>query len=407
MKKTDLITKIAALCIFLALAAYLGIYFFRAVKAPVITAPAVQTTVRTETQISGIVVRDETVLYSQAQYRSLAVTEGKRVGKGSAVAVTYTSEESARRAESIRELELEIRQTEGLLSGLVSAEELTARSDALEKASSGLATAVARHAIQEAEESSLSLRSLLFTPDAENATAGDLLILRAELEKLQESAKGDTEPIPAPASGIFTTQLDGYETLRPDELKSLTASSLQEMIDGRQEQTESAFGKIVSSNSWYFAAQIDSDDYAQRADSLHRGARVTLEMGRYYNEPLTARIEDVGREKDGCRVLVFSCDRAVMETLSMRVVSATLVTEEHSGIRVPKEAVHTETNEEGETLHYLYVLTGVQAEKKYIEIVWETESFYLAAPGPIGSMLRSGNEIIVSAKELYDGKIME
>ncbi len=407
MKKTDLITKIAALCIFLALAAYLGIYFVRAVHAPVITAPAMQTTVRTETQISGIVVREETVLRSQAQYRSLSVAEGRRVGKDSTVAVTYNGEEAASRAERIRELELEIRQTERLLSGLVSAEELTARSEALENASAGLATAVARHEIQAAEENSLSLRSLLFSTDAENATAGDLLIMRAELEKLQQSAKGDTKPISAPSSGIFTAQLDGYEMLRPDEMKSLTAARLQEMIDNPQEQTEGAFGKIVSSNCWYFAAQIDSDDYAQRANALQRGAFVTLELGRYYNEPLTARIEDVGREEDGCRVLVLSCDRALTETLSMRIVSATLVTEEHSGIRVPKEAVYTETNEAGETLHYLYTLTGVQAEKKYIEIVWETENFYLAEPGPIGSMLRSGNEIIVSAKELHDGKIME
>ena len=407
MKKTDLVTKIAALVVFLALAAYLGIYFYRAVETPVITAPAVQTTLYTEAQLSGIVVRDETVLSSRADYMSLSVSDGRRVAKGSPVAMTYGSAEAAERAERIRTLETEISRTERLLSGLVSADEVTARETAVKNAVAGLAGATARHAVQEAEEHSLRLESLLLRADAETATAGDLLLMRSELEKLKESAREDTEPVAAPASGIFSTHLDGYEYLRGSDLSGLTPSALREMMDKTEDAPADAIGKLVSSDSWYFAALIDDKDFANVSDVLSRGAYVALQMGRYYGEALSARVEDIGRGEDGGRVVVFSCDRALADTLAMRIVSATLIASEHSGIRVPKEAVRSEVTEDGDILYYLYTRTGVQAEKKYIEIVWETENYYLAAPGPIGSMLRDGNEIIVSAKELYDGKIME
>ena len=407
MKKTDFVTKLAALLVFAALAVYLGVYFARSVRAPVVTAPAVQTTLRSEVQLSGIIVRDETLLTSAAKYMSLSAEEGKRVGKSSAVAVTYASGEAAQRAEQIREKEAEIARTESLLSGLVSAEEVTARDSTIRQAVSDLAAAAARHSVSEAEDSSLTLKSLLLTGNAETVTAGDLILMRSELEKLRANAQEETEPVLSPAAGIFSTQLDGFEHLRPETLQSLTPDDLREMMDDQKSAPKTAFGKIVGSVKWYFASLISAEDYAQVQDALTRGSSVKLQLGRYYPEPLTVRVEDVGREEDGSRVVVFSCSRAMADTLSVRTLSATLIASEHSGIRVPAEALHTETDENGETLCYVFVRTGVQAEKKYIDVVWETEDYVLAVPGARGSMLRDGNEIIVSARELYDGKVME
>ena len=407
MKKTDLITKIAAALVFLALACYLGVYFWRSVKDPVVTAPAVITTVRAETLISGIVVRDETPLVSDAAYISLSVGDGKRVAKDSAVAVTYENRDAAARAERIRALEMEIRQAEGVLSGLVSAEELSARNTAVETAAWSLAAAVARHEVTLAEEHSLNLRSLLFANSAQTVTAGDLIVLRSELEKLKTVSTADTEAITAPEAGIFSTLLDGYEHLEISSLRSLTPAQLREMMDEPQDAPAGAIGKLVGSSRWYFAALLDAEAFDAVSTTMTVGGRATLEMGRYYGLPLEVKIEDIGRVEDGGRVVVFSCTQALADTLAMRKATATLVVDEHSGIRVPKEAVHTETAESGETRRYVYALTGVQAEKKYIEIVWETEDFYLAAEGVEGAALREGNEIIVSARDLYDGKIME
>jgi len=407
MKKTDLFTKIAAGLVFIAIAVYLGVYFYRSVQSPVLTAPAVETTLRTEVQVSGIIVRDETVLESGAAYMSLSAEEGKRVAKGSALAVTYGTAAAAQRAEQIRELELEIRQAETLLSGLVSADEVTEKDSAIRSSAENLAAAVARHDLTTAEEAGMSLESLLLLTDAQSATAGDLIIMRSELEKLKNTATGDTEDILAPESGIFSSVLDGFEHLKSEDFYSLTPDELKELTESEKEVSSKAFGKLVSGTRWYFAAAVGGDDYELLRDSLVTGQTVYLDLGRYYSGSLPVRVEDVGRELEGSRVVLFSCSRAMEDTLVVRSLTATIAAEEHSGLRVPKEAVYTEETEEGETLYYLYTLTGVQAEKKYINIVWETDDYYLAEPGDRGSMLRVGNEIIVSAKDLADGKIME
>ena len=407
MKKTDLVTKIAALLVFLALAGYIGVYLWRSVKDPVVTAPAVMTTLRTETVLTGVVVRDETVLEADADYISLSVVSGRRVAKGSPVAQTYDSAEAAERAERIRELELEIRQTESMLSGLVSTEELAERETAVRKAAAALAAAVARHELTETEQQSLNLRSLLLSA-SEEATAGDLIVMRSELERLKSNAEADTEAVPAPAAGIFSTMLDGHEYLRVDDMRSLIPSKLHELMDKTEDAPADAIGKLVGGNRWYYAAEIGETEYRALSEQLKKGAAVTVELGRYYGEPLTMRVESVGRaENDESRVLLLSCDRALADTLAMRMVTATLVAETRSGIRVPKQALYTEMTETGEVRNYVYVRTGVQAEKKFVEILYETESFYLAAPATDASSLREGNEIIVSARDLYDGKIME
>ena len=129
------------------------------------------------------------------------------------------------------------------------------------------------------------------------------------------------------------------------------------------------------------------------------------------NEEAKARIEGLLAESGGGaparRVVLFSCDRALAETLSMRMVTATLVAESRSGLRIPKQALYTEMTDSGEVRSYVFVRTGVKAEKKYVEILYEADSFFLAATGTESASLREGNEIIVSAKDLYDGKIME
>ena len=408
MKKTDLVTKIAALLVFLALAGYIGVYLWRSVKDPVITAPAVMTTIRTETVLSGVVVRDETVLEADADFVSLAVANGRRVAKGSPVAQTYDSAEAAERAERIRELELEIRQTESMLSGLVSATELAERETAVRKAAAALAAAVSRHELQETEQQSLNLRSLLLPNATEEATAGDLIVMRSELDRLRSSAESDTEDVPAPAAGIFSTTLDGHEYLRVDDVRNLIPSQLHRMMDETKDAPARAIGKLVGGNRWYFAAEIGEEEYLALRETLKKGASVTVELGRYYGEPLSMRVENVGRsENDASRVLLLSSDRALAETLSMRLVTATLVAESRSGLRIPKQALRTEMTESGEVRSYVFVRTGVKAEKKYVEILFEADSFFLAATGTEAASLREGNEIIVSAKDLYDGKIME
>lgn len=410
MKRTDTFTKITAALLFAAIVAYIGVYIVRSVSNSVQTAPAVLSTIRETGSAAGIILRDELVIESDKKNIDITATEGERVAKGAVVAMAYGSDSALERANRIRELELEIQRAETILGSLSTAEDLTARDAAVRSAVLELSAAVARHELAELDSKCLNLKSLVFSEGDKAVTQGELESLKSELAALESSYSPDTAEITAESSGVFSTILDGYEHLKHKDVSGLSPTRLRELMEDRREVPEKAIGKLVRSFDWYFAA-IMPEEHAAR---LQKGKDASLWLGRYYGEPLAARVVDMGPPENGERVVIFDCARALAETLAMRLVSAEVLFEEYSGIRVPKKAVHVE----GDGSLYVYTLTGMIVEKKYVEIVYDAEDFYLmkAAPPPgtdtnaivdTSSFLREGNKIIVSGKDLYDGKVLD
>ena len=138
------------------------------------------------------------------------------------------------------------------------------------------------------------------------------------------------------------------------------------------------------------------------ANRLIAGKDATLDFGRYCSQPLNARVLSISEPEDGECAVLFRCTEATGEILSVRRATAEVVFATRSGIRVPREAVRSD--EKGP---YVYTLTGLQAEKKYITIAWEAEEYYLAAPSQDAASLRVGNEIILTSKDIYDGKLVK
>ena len=101
-------------------------------------------------------------------------------------------------------------------------------------------------------------------------------------------------------------------------------------------------------------------------------------------------------------MVVFRSTESSSELLPVRFCEAQAVFGSKEGIRVPKEAVAKDKDGS-----YVFTKAGMKAEKKYIDILWEEEEFYLAAVSPEATSLRVGNEIFLSSKELYDGMLIK
>ena len=86
------------------------------------------------------------------------------------------------------------------------------------------------------------------------------------------------------------------------------------------------------------------------------------------------------------------------------------------GLRIPKAALRMVTQEStdpetGETVQTnlvgVYTLVGGRAEFKPVEILTEESDFYVVSPATEGrAVLRAGDEVIISAYDLYDGKVI-
>jgi multidrug efflux pump subunit AcrA (membrane-fusion protein) len=116
------------------------------------------------------------------------------------------------------------------------------------------------------------------------------------------------------------------------------------------------------------------------------------------------RVESIGRaDADGRRVVIFSSDRSIHEIAQLRQLSAEIVYDTITGLRVPKEAIHLD---DSGTLH-VFIQTGIRAERVNVEILREYGDVYLVRDGlETGSPLRPGSTIIVRANNLYHGKVV-
>jgi hypothetical protein len=295
-------------------------------------------------------------------------------------------------------LQLEISLVEAALYG-ASGEDTAVQAEAIESAILSLSTAVSRGDLTSLDADCLSLASLVMGDSAETATQEQLDSLNRELISLKTNSTSDTKSITTDRSGLFSTTVDGWDEILPADVFGITTDALSEMLSENPSAPAAAYGKLVTSFTWYFAAAVDGE----YASSLEEGTRVTLTFGRQYSGEVSAKVASIGPEDDnGDRVVVFSCTSALADTLSLRKATAEIIIEQYSGIRVPTEAVHTD----GDGQNYIYVMTGLQAERKDITIIYQDEDFCLADIEEAASSLREGNEIIVSAKDLYDGKVM-
>lgn len=398
MEKTDRVIKFAGVLLFLAMLAYIGYGVWNSVINPVQTALAVAASVKISTPVSGLVVREESVLTSGEANLYIAAKDGSALSAGETAAVAYDDEAALRRAAREQELEIEITRIESMLKGL-NASENAIVTQSIQQAVTELSAAVARRELSEMDACCLTLGSLVLELESESVSESRLAELQRELNSLKSSTSSDTRTLSAPQAGIFTSLVDGWERLTLNDILNISPQSLKSMEQAEPDIPQNAYGKLVTSFTWYFAAVVDGE-YASR---LKEGDKVTLSFDGLNGESIQAGVLSVsGAEPDGSRAAVFSCTRAQAESLAMRKTTAELVFQEYTGIRIPSQALRAD--EDGSAC--VYVLTGTQSEKKRVEIIYEDGDFALAKTGTAANSIHAGDEIIVSANDLYDGKVM-
>ena len=394
IKKTDLIMKIVGAAFFLAVVVYFAFYVFSSLNEPYQTISAVEYTVRDSIGLEGVVVRDEEPLLTYYNSLHISAENGKRVARGGTVGVVYSSDSELQRADRLRAVNMEIENLEELQeSGITESQKLE---NGIKSEIQALRAAVQSRNLTDVTALSSGVRTLVISAAGdESSVESELESLYAERRELEAVKSEPYDVIRAMKSGLFSTTADGFEDITPDSLKDYEPESLRALVEETRPEPELALGKMVYGSKWYFAAIMDEDS----ANDFDKGDRVSMIFGKYYSEYLTMRIERIGYEDDnGQCVVIFSCSEAMVDVLDMRMQSAELILHEDTGVRVPKKAVRVD--EEGRV--YVFSQTGMQAEKKYIEIMHDLGEHYVVA----GEKLRPGDVIIVNGKDIYDGKVV-
>lgn len=328
--------KVVSALVFLAMAAYLGFSLYQRTTDPVQTALAVTATMTDSASMSGLVVRDELVISSEAQYIDVTAEEGEKVSVGQEVAVIYSSEEALSRAERLDELSREIESVKAALSGARGAVSAGDRETSIQEALTAMSASLRSDAMRAVDTRQSTLASLLFRREVSDATEDYLVELELSYRDLLATSSGDTKPITASQSGTFSGVVDGYEGVSPAYVQDLTPAELREIIAADRTVDDNAVGKLALSFDWYYAAILGEDD----ASRLEVGSTARLSFGRYYGDHLTAKVVAVGNSEQGECLVLFRLDHAFTEMLAVRAVSAELIYSEYEGLRVPLKGLY-------------------------------------------------------------------
>ena len=350
-----------------AITAYFGYHVISSLYAPLMTATVTPYEAGAGYYASGFVVREEELLYSQYGTTVLSCAEGAHVAANDTVATGYRSEDARLRQTRMDELSGQIEQLQYAWSAVSSVYDQAALDADIADALAQLSRYLALRDMNSVSDLSPELKGLILRRTGSGADSGALQsrisALQAELDTLEAQSAGDTSAISAGRAGTFSAAVDGYEAvLTPERLMDMTVAEF-EAVQPDEADTH-AIGRLITSTTWYY--------------------------------------ERLGENEAGSRLLVLSSDRALQNVTLLRQQSAEIVFTSYAGLRVPKSAVRVENGQTG-----VYILEGTLAKWKPITILHDTgESYVVTLDTSSTNNLWPGDELIINAKNLYDGKVV-
>lgn len=422
MKNNSLGMKALMAAVTLALTAYFGFQAYQYFTDPLTTTLAYTYQVDEAISLSGYVVREERVLTDHPDgVVQILREEGERVSVGGAVAAVYADASVVDAQTKAETLSARMEQLEYALEAETGVEVAQKLDQQIFQNLLDYRAAVTADKLSDAEKQGAQLRAQVIKRDYTNADTEGLQTqieeLRAQVKELQSQTAGSVQKVKSPVSGLYSAVVDGYETvLTPESILEMTPSQLDRVeADG---QTDSEVGKLVLGTSWYYAAVMSGEDALRLQKQQEAGTQLTLRFTTGVERDLAVTLQAVGTEENGKCVAVFRGQQYLSLLTLLREQSARIISSTLEGIRVPEEALRvvttTKTMDDGTEQESqsigVYCVVGLEARFKPVEILYRGDNFALvkaAAPASREVLrLRPGDEIIVAARDLYDGKVV-
>ena len=421
MKQGKPLITLVILILAATVAIYFAAYIYNALDDPYRTTQVYAYTSYDSVTVEGLVVREARVLPAQPGILEITRAEGEKVGTGQEIALVYRDSQAQANQVQIEELEMEIELLEYAIDQGGDLDSAARLDEDILQAVVGLRASYALGDCTQLRDQVMNVKSSVLKRGytyGEGLTPADLTArlrqLKEELTVLTRQSARATTRVTAPEPGVFSSLVDGYESLlTPDTVLQLTPSALQELIDNPAGEESGALGKLLTSNTWYFAANLPK----QSAERLTEGKTATLRFSGELNREVEMTVEQIGPTEQNKTLVVFSSSRYLILTTLLRCQTVELIFDRWSGLRIPKQALHLEevTRRDDKTgepvsvqILVVYALVNGHAELREVEIVHEGEDYYVVRSVGTGpKVLRAEDTIITEATGLQDGLRLE
>ena len=409
MKNSSFTTKLVMILLALTVLAYFGVgawnYF---------TSPALATTVyayRAErlVALTGFAVRDEEVVDCSEPLIELTRAEGERVAMGKRIATVYESAEALQTERRAASLSAQLEQLRYAQAAALDTEAALRLETEIEGGIVTLRAALAKEDYAASQTAAASLEAMILRREYAYRGGSDLseriAALEAELNEAKRAAGGSSHAVVAPFAGTYSAAADGYEAvLTPKALETMTVTDFLRVVP---EPVSSTVGRMIRGETWYFAALVAEADARQ----MEEGRQYELAISGV-DMPLPVTAKRVSLPENGRCLIVLKGGSYLSSVSMLREQSAELILDRIDGLRVPKNALRIDAD--GKI--GVYCRIGRQAWFKPVKTLYQGVDYCLVAPGEIDAVresdfifytLRAGDEVIVSAQELYNGKVLE
>lgn len=420
MKQGKSVNRIIMLALLAAILIYLVATVVGTLTNPYTLVQCYAVTVDVTQEATGLLVREEQLIAGDSSTAELLYSEGEKVTKGAAVAVVYHSSDAITRAARITALEQEITQLQYALDATGAVSDNAQLNRQIIDAITALKISASNGDFTRLEDEALELRTLIYQrADAYGQDSGGVEAMQnrlsaaaAELAALQSQASQDTTYITVDRSGTFSGLVDGWESvITPAMLSTLMPDQLLGLENQSPAATANAIGKLITDDTWYFVCNMDQED----AEDLYTGKTVTVRFSRDWAGEVDMKVERISDVQNGQVTVVLSTAYFMADTTLLRRQTVEVMLETINGIRVPANAVRVQTRETtdeetGQTTQTyvtgVYALVGTQAEFKPVDILYQDDGYCVVSGEDTRTALRSGDQIILAADEIYDGMVI-
>ena len=426
-----MLNKVVMTLFFAAIILYMGGAAWRGLRDPYPTVQAYTYVVEDTMEATGYLVRQEQAIHGwtiQAEGTEATVrllpSEGEKIAAGTTVALLYSDGAAMERSQRLETLEAEAAQLrEAITAGENGQGEQIGRK--VTSSMVALRRAVEAGDFTRLESQVGTFKSAVYQQAQRYGNGDDLAAALAaaqnEINTLRALTPQEGVRVTVPQSGIFSGQVDGYETVLVPEITEGVTPSLLDSLESRAvEEDSSALGKLITNSQWYFIFSLGEE----QAKRLTVGRAVPVRFSRDWSGTVDMTVERISLPENGRVAVVLSTRKFLSETTLLRRQTVELIFDSQMGIRVPLGAVRveeqTETDKEsGETrtvqVTGVYVQVGAFAEFKPVTVLAQGEDYYMVRPLlPENAdtvqqklALRAGDSVIIASEEIWDGKVIE
>lgn len=242
--------------------------------------------------------------------------------------------------------------------------------------------------------------------DKKNALSGDsgkadeiLKSLQEEKAQIEGKLSKSKQDLYSPASGIYSTNVDGFEKLvneesvsnmTPDDLETL----MQTKITKEDIKKSGVVCKIIDSFEWSAAVIVTQNELS----NLKVGDTVYL-RNHNSSEDAVATIGYISAPKNGKYVLTATSSAACTWATEGRIASIDLIKRKYTGLKVPIEAVRVKDDITG-----VYTVVDGIVHFKKVNVLYKNNKYAIVEENnaATGGLLLY-DEVITSGGRVKDG----